>query len=151
MSDPIRSISQNNFILADQKEVRHDNTLSGNGTEDSPLGVSDFKWQDVTSEFNPRNINIDSTMTFLYNASLGLIQFTFKFKANNGSYGDPSYTVCDIPTKYSPSSVFELSTWDGTHLNYCDLIDNKLIPRSEYGYFSGSMCWVVSSAVQANN
>lgn len=41
MSDPIRSISQNNFILADQKEVSHDNTLSGNGTEASPLGVSE--------------------------------------------------------------------------------------------------------------
>lgn len=41
MSDPIRSISQNNFILADQKEVSHDNTLSGNGTAESPLGVSD--------------------------------------------------------------------------------------------------------------
>ena len=40
MSDPIRSISQNNFILADQKEVSHDNTLRGNGTEESPLGLS---------------------------------------------------------------------------------------------------------------
>lgn len=41
MSDPIRSISQNNFILADQKEVSHDNTLSGNGTEASPLGLNE--------------------------------------------------------------------------------------------------------------
>lgn len=39
MSDPIRSISQNNFLLATQQEVSHDNTLSGNGTEESPLGV----------------------------------------------------------------------------------------------------------------
>ena len=41
MSDPIRSISQNNFILSDQKEVSHDNTLSGNGTEESPLGLNE--------------------------------------------------------------------------------------------------------------
>ena len=41
MSDPIRSISQNNFLLADQKEVSHDNTLSGNGTEASPLGLNE--------------------------------------------------------------------------------------------------------------
>lgn len=41
MSDPIRSISQNNFILADQKEVAHDNTLRGNGTPESPLGVNE--------------------------------------------------------------------------------------------------------------
>ena len=41
MSDPIRSISQNNFLLADQKEVSHDNTLRGNGTEESPLGLNE--------------------------------------------------------------------------------------------------------------
>jgi len=41
MSDPIRSISQNNFILADQKEVSHDNTLSGKGTPESPLGLNE--------------------------------------------------------------------------------------------------------------
>ena len=39
MSDPIRSISQNNYILATQQEVSHDNTLTGYGTEDSPLSV----------------------------------------------------------------------------------------------------------------
>ena len=39
MSEPIQSIAQNNYILATQKEVSHDNTLSGNGTVDSPLGV----------------------------------------------------------------------------------------------------------------
>lgn len=39
MSDPIRSISQNNYILATQQEVSHDNTLTGNGTEESPLSV----------------------------------------------------------------------------------------------------------------
>lgn len=41
MSDPIRSISQNNFLLAAQQEVSHDNTLSGNGTEASPLGLNE--------------------------------------------------------------------------------------------------------------
>lgn len=39
MSDPIRSISQNNYILATQQEVSHDNTLTGNGTPESPLSV----------------------------------------------------------------------------------------------------------------
>lgn len=151
MSDPIRSISQNNYILATQQEVSHDNTLTGNGTPESPLGISDFKWQDVTSEFNPRNIDSASTMTFLYNASLGLIQFTFKFKANNGSYQDTRYAVCDIPTKYAPASVFELAVWNGATMNYCDLYDNKLVPRNDNGYFSGAMCWVVSPAVQSNS
>ena len=40
MSEPIQSIAQNNYILATQQEVSHDNTLSGNGTDDSPLGVA---------------------------------------------------------------------------------------------------------------
>lgn len=35
----IQSISQGNYILATQQEVSHDNTLSGNGTSASPLGV----------------------------------------------------------------------------------------------------------------
>lgn len=39
MSEPIQSIAQNNYILATPQEVSHDNTLSGNGTVDSPLGV----------------------------------------------------------------------------------------------------------------
>ena len=39
MSEPIQSISQGNYILATQQEISHDNTLSGNGTVDSPLGV----------------------------------------------------------------------------------------------------------------
>ena len=39
MSEPIQSIAQNNYILTTQQEVSHDNTLSGNGTMDSPLCV----------------------------------------------------------------------------------------------------------------
>ena len=39
MSEQIQSIAQNNYILATPQEVSHDNTLSGNGTVNSPLGV----------------------------------------------------------------------------------------------------------------
>ena len=35
----INAIATNNFLLATQQEVSHDDTLSGNGTVDSPLGV----------------------------------------------------------------------------------------------------------------
>lgn len=40
MSEPIQSISQGNYILTTQQEVSHDNSLSGNGTVDSPLGFA---------------------------------------------------------------------------------------------------------------
>ena len=50
MSEPIQSIAQNNYILATQQEVSHDNTLSGNGTVDSPLRV-------ILSATNDANVN----------------------------------------------------------------------------------------------
>ena len=50
MSEPIQSIAQNNYILATQQEVSHDNTLSGNGMADSPLGV-------ILSATNDANVN----------------------------------------------------------------------------------------------
>ena len=53
MSEPIQSISQGNYILATQQEISHDNTLSGNGTVDSHLGVvpgynETVLWVDIT-------------------------------------------------------------------------------------------------------
>ena len=39
MANEIESISQGNYILATQQEVSHDNSLSGNGTVESPLSV----------------------------------------------------------------------------------------------------------------
>lgn len=41
MSEPIQAIAQNNYLLATQQEVSHDNSLSGNGTVDSPLGLNE--------------------------------------------------------------------------------------------------------------
>ena len=59
MSEPIQSIAQNNYILATQKEVSHDNTLSGNGTVDSPLGVVPGYNETVLWEGTPTNSNIE--------------------------------------------------------------------------------------------
>lgn len=39
MSDSIQAIATNNYVLATQQAVTHDNSMSGNGTVDSPLGV----------------------------------------------------------------------------------------------------------------
>ena len=36
----INTIATNNYLLATQQEASHDNTLSGNGTSASPLGVA---------------------------------------------------------------------------------------------------------------
>ena len=67
MSEPIQSISQGNYILATQQEVSHDNTLSGNGTVDSPLRV-DADYIVVTEEtigaFNVSNSDTSITGSF---------------------------------------------------------------------------------------
>ena len=63
MSEPIQSIAQNNYILATQQEVSHDNTLSGNGTVDSPLGVDSeyIKMLSVNQPFTVNSQNYIST------------------------------------------------------------------------------------------
>ena len=58
MSEPIQSIAQNNYILATQQEVSHDNTLSGNGTVDSPMGVI----LSATNDANVNNIIVTSSL-----------------------------------------------------------------------------------------
>lgn len=58
MSEPIQSISQGNYILATQQEVSHDNTLSGNGTVDSPLGVM----LSATNDANVNNIIVTASL-----------------------------------------------------------------------------------------
>ena len=63
MSDPIRSISQNNFILADQKEVSHDNTLSGNGTPESHLGLNETVLYENTEEGSTNSFTLSEKLT----------------------------------------------------------------------------------------
>ena len=71
MSEPIQSISQGNYILATQQEVSHDNTLSGNGTSASPLGLNnetllfsgDFTTKSCTLSESP--LNFESVKFYL--------------------------------------------------------------------------------------
>ena len=134
------------FIVSADPFVQHDNSLSGNGTVNSPLGVVNT-WQDVTSAFNVKNISNDSQMTFLYSDSLKLLTWTFKFKANTGYFQNTAYAVCTIPEQYRPYGLFELSNSDGT--NFCDYMSagGWVVPRNAEGYFSNSMVWPVKSAV----
>lgn len=66
MSEPIQSISQGNYILATQQEVSHDNTLSGNGTSASPLGLNETvlwegecNWWDASTISNGLDVSED--------------------------------------------------------------------------------------------
>ena len=81
MSEPIQSIAQNNYILAAQQEVSHDNTLSGNGTVDSPLGVvpgynETVLWSgnDLTGTLNESPWNFEK-LGFQTSGSLNSLQY----------------------------------------------------------------------------
>lgn len=134
MSDPIRSISQNNFILADQKEVSHDNTLSGNGTAASPLGVSDAvmvssklditnnkitgydgtpigggstdTWTDVTSSIS----SVKSGIKMYYNSALKIVCVCGQYSHSQPS-GNPAWVTCGtIASGYRPKANLALAT-----------------------------------------
>ena len=64
MSENIQSISQGNYILATQQEVSHDNTLSGDGTTASPLGVvPGYNETVLWTNSNPGQISANVTLT----------------------------------------------------------------------------------------
>jgi len=66
----INAIATNNFLLATQQEVSHDNTLSGNGTVDSPLGVAGVPGDLIL-------ITEETVGTYSVNTSDVLIEKTF--------------------------------------------------------------------------
>lgn len=69
MSEPIQAIATNNYLLATQPEVSHDNTLSGNGTVDSPLGVVPG-YNETVLYYNPTNNNVTNDAEFVMSESI---------------------------------------------------------------------------------
>ena len=126
----IRSLSQSNYILATQQEVSHDNTLSGNGTVDSPLGVvpgynetvlwentadkltKDMSWPQTLSEsiFNFHKVK------FLYGGDGGYAPQWFEFDVVNANYTLTQSFVNAQTNNYSfyRNGIFSLS---GTSFN----------------------------------
>ena len=102
----INAIATNNFLLATQQEVSHDNSLSGNGTVDSPLGVAGVPGDLIliteetvgTYSVNTSDVNVAGTFSkagykpiawtwkYGYAASLNFNQETTTVNANNSLY-----------------------------------------------------------------
>lgn len=92
MSEPIQSIAQNNYILATQQEVSHDNSLSGNGTVDSPLGVVPGYNETVLWEGNVNASHMPVNLSEPLSA-FDRIGFTYKIWDNDWAYSEvPSIT-----------------------------------------------------------
>ena len=106
MSESIQSIAQNNYILATQQEVSHDNTLSGNGTVDSPLGVVPGYNETVLWE---------GTGTTAFTASEPLTNFErIKFYLNSDANAEIS--CVEVPMIGRNTSAIKLS-WTDTWKN----------------------------------
>ena len=102
MSEPIQSISQGNYILATQQEISHDNTLSGNGTVDSPLGVVPGYNETVLwsgTAFNPEHSNKPMNGTaYLSESIFNFDQIRFDFTAVNYTFNESVLLTNPIPT-----------------------------------------------------
>ena len=130
MSEPIQSIAQNNYILATQKEVSHDNTLSGNGTVDSPLGVvpgynETVLWSgnDLTGTLNESPWNFEK-LGFQTSGSLNSLQYN-EFPAISGKNMMAMTTIgaeSDIVWHFTPARIsFNGNTFT---LKSCDFYAN---------------------------
>ena len=99
MSEPIQSIAQNNYILATQQEVSHDNTLSGNGTVDSPLGVvpgynETVLWSGTLESKDPQD-------------SISLSEPATNFEKLDILYADRYNNIRDSKTVYTENLTFD--------------------------------------------
>lgn len=138
MSDPIRSISQNNFLLADQKEVSHDNTLSGNGTEASPLGLNGSgMWTDISSQFTFKNtVSWGDIRQIYYSQALNLVFLNLGF--NCTATGE--VLALEGPLRYFPKDRMEVIQVAGSSQRFVDL--NRLYNPALVRIRSGSGTWM---------
>lgn len=88
MSEPIQSISQGNYILSTPQEVSHDNTLSGNGTVDSPLGVVPGYNETVLWSGNATGTSAGSFNENIFNFERFGVYWIIN---NDGNYQSPTY------------------------------------------------------------
>ena len=139
MSEPIQSIAQNNYILATQQEVSHDNTLSGNGTVDSPLGLNETElWYSET--FGASDITLGSKFT-LSEPTTAFEEVKIYWTRNAGTQSI-AYTY---PTRF----------WNDT---YCTHYDGFMSFYAGSNYMRGNTIitstnfkdWYVASGFQTN-
>lgn len=99
----INAIATNNYLLATQQEVSHDNTLSGNGTVASPLGLNEtVLWE------NSEGSNASDLPVTLTESIQNFEKVAFYWQAwNDGTAQAHTVTICmtDITT-YTLSTIY---------------------------------------------
>ena len=102
----IQSIAKNNYILATQQEVSHDNTLSGNGTVDSPLGLNETVLYEKTWTSAGGNAILSESAN-----NFQLLRITFNIEASSELYCPVTTTIIDIEAMLANTTnrLFELT------------------------------------------
>lgn len=92
------------FITSGAEIVNHDNTLSGNGTVDSPLGVVPG-WTDVSDQFEfTSSITGNGFKIISYSPVLNLVILNIGFNCTSTS----SVNAITGPTKFFPKDRIEI-------------------------------------------
>lgn len=96
MANEIEAIATNNYILATQQAVTHDNSLSGNGTVDSPLGLNEtVLWE---GPHTSGNISLSESIT---NFERIAILFAIETPNTSGTYNTSSkWIILDANSMY---------------------------------------------------
>lgn len=128
------------FIVSADPFVQHDNSLSGNGTVNSPLGVNDNSWHDVTSDvsYNGNLINAGG-WKILYNPFLKEVNLVgdLQYKATTGYVMTwPSYL------KPALSEQFSIGVGLATYVNSTGLWHSNATAN----WCGGAFIWGVQGA-----
>ena len=116
MSEPIQSIAQNNYILATQQEVSHDNTLSGNGTVDSPLGLNEtVLWQGFKTDIPNTGVSTYTLSELATNFETVRIEYVLQ---NN------IISSGDLANKGSGTVFYEIGSSFSRYITYIHCVMN---------------------------
>ena len=145
MSEPIQSIAQNNYILATQQEISHDNTLSGNGTVDSPLGVVPGYNETVLWEGTNFSVNDGSHLSATVQLSEPISAFN-EIKIISSGYLDSETIVLDT-TKTGGNGAFTWIAPEGGNANWIGLrgVFTDQTHLKVYGGYSTSLGSIFTS------
>jgi hypothetical protein len=131
------------FIAEGAEIVNHDNSLSGNGTVDSPLGLNvSNAWVDVSNEFSATTALTPSHLKATYNPYLGMVQL-------GGSYycgSTAQVVICNAPTKYKPINTMEYKAESRYYDIPTTTANNELIIAR-----TGNAQWVSLNLISACN
>ena len=149
----IQSIAQNNYILSTDKEISHDNTLSGNGTVDSPLGLNETViWTVPNGSENTNNYNITLLETIQNFEEIAVYCKSTRIENSLQVTTKNVYPVCDSGYTMFADGI-STNHWNITEEqngHYTCGIDVRLIGNSGYvgenyrwGVQNGTLKWEI--------